>query len=167
MSLYLMFSILNSHQTKLLIWQISPAIFVLWFLHCSLFLFVLQLYNEEVLDLFDSARDMKQKSHIKIHEDAAGGIYTVGVTTRTVASEAEVEEGETVWITDVNLKCLFSKTVLHNHSLLNIFSLSTSKCVKTYQYFLLSGERWVFFFMGNWGHIYYSEYEPPQSLWIH
>lgn len=33
---------------------------------------------------------MKQKSHIKIHEDANGGIYTVGVTTRTVSSEAEV-----------------------------------------------------------------------------
>ncbi|XP_042351710.1 kinesin-like protein KIF21A isoform X3 [Plectropomus leopardus] len=50
----------------------------------------LELYNEEVLDLFDSARDMKQKSHIKIHEDANGGIYTVGVTTRTVSSEAEM-----------------------------------------------------------------------------
>ncbi|CAG10193.1 unnamed protein product [Tetraodon nigroviridis] len=48
-----------------------------------------KLYNEEVLDLFDSSRDMKQKSHIKIHEDANGGIYTVGVTTRTVSSEAE------------------------------------------------------------------------------
>ncbi|XP_041965700.1 kinesin-like protein KIF21A isoform X2 [Alosa sapidissima] len=53
----------------------------------------LELYNEEVLDLFDSTRDMearKQKSHIRIHEDANGGIYTVGVTTRTVASEAEM-----------------------------------------------------------------------------
>uniref|UniRef100_A0A671SFI9 Kinesin-like protein KIF21A n=1 Tax=Sinocyclocheilus anshuiensis TaxID=1608454 RepID=A0A671SFI9_9TELE len=52
----------------------------------------LELYNEEVLDLFDSTRDMearKQKSNIKIHEDASGGIYTVGVTTRTVSSEAE------------------------------------------------------------------------------
>lgn len=36
---------------------------------------------------------MKQKSHIKIHEDANGGIYTVGVTTRTVSSEAEVRRG--------------------------------------------------------------------------
>lgn len=46
-----------------------------------------------MLDLFDSTRDAearKQKSHIKIHEDANGGIYTVGVTTRTVSSEAEV-----------------------------------------------------------------------------
>ncbi|KAM4618967.1 kinesin-like protein KIF21A isoform 2-T2 [Polymixia lowei] len=50
----------------------------------------LELYNEEVLDLFDSTREMKQKSHIKIHEDASGGIYTVGVTTRTVSSEAEM-----------------------------------------------------------------------------
>ncbi|KAJ8372603.1 hypothetical protein AAFF_G00281100 [Aldrovandia affinis] len=53
----------------------------------------LELYNEEVLDLFDSTRDIevrKQKSHIKIHEDANGGIYTVGVTTRTVTSEAEM-----------------------------------------------------------------------------
>ncbi|XP_061085177.1 kinesin-like protein KIF21A isoform X2 [Conger conger] len=53
----------------------------------------LELYNEEVLDLFDSTRDTevrKQKSHIKIHEDANGGIYTVGVTTRTVSSEAEM-----------------------------------------------------------------------------
>uniref|UniRef100_A0A087XZL6 Kinesin family member 21A n=1 Tax=Poecilia formosa TaxID=48698 RepID=A0A087XZL6_POEFO len=50
----------------------------------------LELYNEEVLDLFDSTRDMKQKSHIKIHEDANGGIYTVGVTTRTVSSETEM-----------------------------------------------------------------------------
>ncbi|KAJ8393382.1 hypothetical protein AAFF_G00061040 [Aldrovandia affinis] len=53
----------------------------------------LELYNEEVLDLFDSTGDneaKKQKSHIKIHEDANGGIYTVGVTTRTVTSEAEM-----------------------------------------------------------------------------
>ncbi|XP_034390153.1 kinesin-like protein KIF21A isoform X6 [Cyclopterus lumpus] len=50
----------------------------------------LELYNEEVLDLFDSTRDKDQKSHIKIHEDTAGGIYTVGVTTRTVSSEAEM-----------------------------------------------------------------------------
>ena len=31
-----------------------------------------------------------KKSHIKIHEDPTGGIYVVGVTTRTVASEQEV-----------------------------------------------------------------------------
>ncbi|XP_031438315.1 kinesin-like protein KIF21A isoform X2 [Clupea harengus] len=53
----------------------------------------LELYNEEVLDLFDSTRDMearKMKSNIRIHEDANGGIYTVGVTTRNVTSEAEM-----------------------------------------------------------------------------
>ncbi|XP_034382277.1 kinesin-like protein KIF21A isoform X2 [Cyclopterus lumpus] len=53
----------------------------------------LELYNEEVLDLFDSTRDIearKQRSNIKIHEDANGGIYTVGVTTRTVSSAAEM-----------------------------------------------------------------------------
>uniref|UniRef100_A0A3Q3JAJ6 Kinesin motor domain-containing protein n=1 Tax=Monopterus albus TaxID=43700 RepID=A0A3Q3JAJ6_MONAL len=53
----------------------------------------LELYNEEVLDLFDSTRDIehrKQKSNIKIHEDANGGIYTVGVTTRTVTTAAEM-----------------------------------------------------------------------------
>uniref|UniRef100_A0A3P8NUF3 Kinesin motor domain-containing protein n=1 Tax=Astatotilapia calliptera TaxID=8154 RepID=A0A3P8NUF3_ASTCA len=53
----------------------------------------LELYNEEVLDLFDTTRDLearKQKSNIKIHEDANGGIYTVGVTTRTVTSAAEM-----------------------------------------------------------------------------
>ena len=46
-----------------------------------------------MLDLFDTTRDIearKQRSNIKIHEDANGGIYTVGVTTRTVTSAAEV-----------------------------------------------------------------------------
>ncbi|XP_053506298.1 kinesin-like protein KIF21A isoform X1 [Ictalurus furcatus] len=53
----------------------------------------LELYNEEVLDLFDTTRDVearKQKSNIKIHEDASGGIYTVGVSTRTVSTAAEM-----------------------------------------------------------------------------
>ncbi|KAM5172789.1 kinesin-like protein KIF21A isoform 2-T2 [Mantella aurantiaca] len=53
----------------------------------------LELYNEEVLDLFDTTRDIEsrnKKSNIKIHEDSTGGIYTVGVTTRNVASEAEM-----------------------------------------------------------------------------
>ncbi|XP_022094071.1 kinesin-like protein KIF21A isoform X3 [Acanthaster planci] len=53
----------------------------------------MELYNEEILDLFDSTRDVEisrnKKSHIKIHEDAQGGIYVVGVTTRTVGSEQE------------------------------------------------------------------------------
>ncbi|RLW02027.1 hypothetical protein DV515_00007494, partial [Chloebia gouldiae] len=52
-----------------------------------------QLYNEEILDLFDTTRDIdakNKKSNIKIHEDSAGGIYTVGVTTRTVTGESEM-----------------------------------------------------------------------------
>ncbi|XP_072922361.1 kinesin-like protein KIF21A isoform X4 [Hemitrygon akajei] len=53
----------------------------------------LELYNEEILDLFDSIRDLEarhKKSNIKIHEDANGGIYTVGVTTRMISSETEM-----------------------------------------------------------------------------
>ncbi|XP_057412991.1 kinesin-like protein KIF21A isoform X10 [Balaenoptera acutorostrata] len=53
----------------------------------------LELYNEEVLDLFDTTRDIdakNKKSNIRIHEDSAGGIYTVGVTTRTVITESEM-----------------------------------------------------------------------------
>ncbi|XP_019732687.1 kinesin-like protein KIF21A [Hippocampus comes] len=53
----------------------------------------LELYNEEVVDLFDTARDVearRQKSSVRIHEDASGGIYTVGVTTRSVNSAAEM-----------------------------------------------------------------------------
>lgn len=52
-----------------------------------------QLYNEEILDLFDEARDPEsrsRKSSIKIHEDASGSIYTSGVTSRLVQSEEEV-----------------------------------------------------------------------------
>ncbi|XP_067288178.1 kinesin-like protein KIF21B isoform X1 [Pseudorasbora parva] len=53
----------------------------------------LELYNEEILDLFDSARDPEarsRKSNIKIHEDGSGGIYTTGVTSRLVSSEEEL-----------------------------------------------------------------------------
>lgn len=71
---------------------ISRNIFIFWsVVHYSSV--VSQLYNEEVLDLFDTARDIeakRQRSNVRIHEDASGGIYTVGVTTRTVASAAEV-----------------------------------------------------------------------------
>ncbi|XP_074486463.1 kinesin-like protein KIF21B isoform X4 [Sebastes fasciatus] len=53
----------------------------------------LELYNEEVLDLFDGTRDAEsrsRKSNIKIHEDASGSIYTTGVTSRLVNSEEEL-----------------------------------------------------------------------------
>ncbi|KAK3103464.1 hypothetical protein FSP39_019440 [Pinctada imbricata] len=49
----------------------------------------IELYNEEILDLLDTTRDPDsrgRKSHIKIHEDATGGIYVVGVTTKPVSS---------------------------------------------------------------------------------
>ncbi|XP_061688758.1 kinesin-like protein KIF21B isoform X2 [Syngnathoides biaculeatus] len=53
----------------------------------------LELYNEEILDLFDGARDPEsrsRKSNIKIHEDASGSIYTTGVTSRLVQSKEEL-----------------------------------------------------------------------------
>uniref|UniRef100_A0A3Q3M112 Kinesin-like protein KIF21B n=1 Tax=Labrus bergylta TaxID=56723 RepID=A0A3Q3M112_9LABR len=53
----------------------------------------LELYNEEILDLFDGTRDPEsrsRKSNIKIHEDASGSIYTTGVTSRLVHSEEEM-----------------------------------------------------------------------------
>uniref|UniRef100_A0A674B0N8 Kinesin family member 21B n=1 Tax=Salmo trutta TaxID=8032 RepID=A0A674B0N8_SALTR len=53
----------------------------------------LELYNEEILDLFDGARDpdcKNRKSNIKIHEDGSGSIYTTGVTSRLVNSEEEL-----------------------------------------------------------------------------
>ncbi|XP_074659769.1 kinesin-like protein KIF21A [Tubulanus polymorphus] len=49
----------------------------------------MELYNEEIIDLLDTTRDpseRNQKSHIKIHEDAGGGIYTYGTTIRPVTS---------------------------------------------------------------------------------
>ncbi|KAM4588435.1 kinesin-like protein KIF21B isoform 4-T4 [Odontesthes bonariensis] len=53
----------------------------------------LELYNEEILDLFDGGRDPEirsRKSNIKIHEDGSGSIYTTGVTSRLVHSEEEL-----------------------------------------------------------------------------
>ncbi|KFP05176.1 Kinesin-like KIF21B, partial [Calypte anna] len=53
----------------------------------------LELYNEEILDLFDSTRDpdaRHRKSNIKIHEDANGSIYTTGVTSRLISSQDEL-----------------------------------------------------------------------------
>nr|XP_036299074.1 kinesin-like protein KIF21B [Pipistrellus kuhlii] len=53
----------------------------------------LELYNEEILDLFDAARDPEarhRRSNIKIHEDAQGGIYTAGVTSRLISSQEEL-----------------------------------------------------------------------------
>ena len=52
----------------------------------------MELYNEEIIDLFDNnaASVAKgKKSGVRIHEDSNGNIYTVGITSRTVASEEE------------------------------------------------------------------------------
>ncbi|XP_028393675.1 kinesin-like protein KIF21A isoform X2 [Dendronephthya gigantea] len=48
----------------------------------------MELYNEELIDLFDSESRGSGK-HIKIHEDTNGGIYTVGVTMKQVNSAKE------------------------------------------------------------------------------
>lgn len=51
----------------------------------------MELYNEEIYDLFDSTTEgKKSKSNIKIHEDANGSIYTQGVTNKQVNSYNEV-----------------------------------------------------------------------------
>lgn len=68
-----------------------------------------QLYNEEILDLFDGSRDPEsrsRKSNIKIHEDASGSIYTSGVTSRQVQSEEEVCIGVYMFLHHVVLSFL-------------------------------------------------------------
>ena len=52
----------------------------------------MELYNEEIIDLFDNnpaSVSKGKKSGVRIHEDANGNIYTVGVTSRTVTSEED------------------------------------------------------------------------------
>nr|XP_058952852.1 kinesin-like protein KIF21A [Pocillopora verrucosa] len=46
----------------------------------------MELYNEELMDLFDLDNNKGRKSNVKIHEDANGNIYTVGVTMKPVNS---------------------------------------------------------------------------------
>ncbi|XP_072159948.1 kinesin-like protein KIF21A isoform X3 [Bemisia tabaci] len=49
----------------------------------------LELYNEEVIDLFDNTRDYalsKCKSGIRIHEDSKHSIYVTGVTSKVIHS---------------------------------------------------------------------------------
>lgn len=52
----------------------------------------MELYNEELVDLFDGDNRGSGK-HIKIHEDTNGGIYTVGVTMKPVTSAKETLNG--------------------------------------------------------------------------
>uniref|UniRef100_A0A665X5D5 Kinesin-like protein KIF21A n=1 Tax=Echeneis naucrates TaxID=173247 RepID=A0A665X5D5_ECHNA len=108
----------------------------------------LELYNEEVLDLFDSTRDVearKQKSNIKIHEDANGGIYTVGVTTRTVTSammqclklgalsrstastQMNVQSSRSHAIFTIHLCQVRIETIITNDSEINEFETLTAK----------------------------------------
>ena len=53
----------------------------------------MELYNEDIIDLFDpittAGGGRAPKSNVRIHEDASGGIYCVGVTTRNVGSVTE------------------------------------------------------------------------------
>lgn len=49
----------------------------------------MELYNEEVIDLFDTSRAPKS-SKIAIHEDASGNIFAVGVTSRVVKTAEEL-----------------------------------------------------------------------------
>lgn len=52
----------------------------------------LELYNEDVIDLFDTTKDYaltKTKSGIKIHEDAKHSIYLSGVTSKAIHSAEE------------------------------------------------------------------------------
>ena len=51
----------------------------------------LELYNEDIYDLFDSSSDTRKKSMIKIHEDSNGVICTQGVDKRKVSSYNEVK----------------------------------------------------------------------------
>lgn len=45
------------------------------------------IFNSDSLRI---QRPKEKQSNIRIHEDSTGGIYTVGVTTRTVNTESEV-----------------------------------------------------------------------------
>lgn len=54
----------------------------------------MELYNEDIYDLFDSTsvstEGKKSKSNIRIHEDCNGSIYTQGVASKNVNSYNEV-----------------------------------------------------------------------------
>ena len=49
----------------------------------------LELYNEQIKDLFDPTQRVDNKN-IHIHEDSYGGIYLRGATTKVLTSENEV-----------------------------------------------------------------------------
>ena len=83
----------------------------------------MELYNEEIIDLFDnnaaSVSKGKGKSSVRIHEDANGNIYTVGVTSRTVVSEEETLQCLKTGAFNRNDKiCLSLLTFRHQHSIM-------------------------------------------------
>ncbi|XP_068214195.1 kinesin-like protein KIF21A isoform X3 [Palaemon carinicauda] len=49
----------------------------------------MELYNEEIIDLFEPDFRGSGKAGVRIHEDAGGGIYVTGISTRTVTSMEE------------------------------------------------------------------------------
>ncbi|XP_064091324.1 kinesin-like protein KIF21A isoform X5 [Macrobrachium nipponense] len=49
----------------------------------------MELYNEEIIDLFEPDFRGSGKGGVRIHEDAGGGIYVTGISTRTVTSMEE------------------------------------------------------------------------------
>lgn len=52
----------------------------------------MELYKEQIFDLLDTTRcviDKDKKSQVKIHEDASGNIYTVGVSMHSVSTVDE------------------------------------------------------------------------------
>ncbi|KAK8400868.1 hypothetical protein O3P69_002554 [Scylla paramamosain] len=49
----------------------------------------MELYNEEIIDLFEPGFKGSSKGGIRIHENSDGGIYVTGVTTRNVTSLEE------------------------------------------------------------------------------
>ncbi|KAM5301845.1 kinesin-like protein KIF21B isoform 2-T2 [Glossophaga mutica] len=78
----------------------------------------LELYNEEILDLFDGTRDpdaRHRKSNIKIHEDANGGIYTTGVTSRLINSQEEGALSRTTASTQMNVQSSRSHAIFTVH----------------------------------------------------
>ncbi|XP_019861180.1 PREDICTED: kinesin-like protein KIF21A [Amphimedon queenslandica] len=49
----------------------------------------LELYNEEIIDLFDPSRDTSNSKRLKIHETHEGVIYVDGAVVQSVKSESE------------------------------------------------------------------------------
>ncbi|XP_019852103.1 PREDICTED: kinesin-like protein KIF21A [Amphimedon queenslandica] len=49
----------------------------------------LELYNEEIIDLFDPSRDTSNSKRLKIHETHEGIIYVDGAVVQSVKSESE------------------------------------------------------------------------------